>query len=318
MTEFWVSSGHHFTTRTPHGALAVTDELLSLYFTRPELIPPDDACKNERALYESLRENPQKPVTKAMVDGLKDEDARENWHYMIAFRDLLITHKTLEAAFTKAKNLPPIFLNQMVHLILRNALDETQDAFVLRAAECFFRTQRASFSDNTLMLADDEIIENFEQDKAASPLMAMLKPELELVTDENYWSQSDAHNLVLPLGSNQRAREAMAKVIEIWVNHLLGIQTRVTPEKELHDSDWQWFVGLDAESTKIGNALWKGEEVDAATRSRLLAVFKLTFINQERVTKNVPVWLLLAMDENKQVRIKPQNLLSGLPLKGVQ
>jgi hypothetical protein len=205
-----------------------------------------------------------------------------------------------------------------VHLILRNALDETQDAFVLRAAECFFRTQRASFTDNTLMLADDEIIEEFEQDKAASPLTAMLKPELELVTDENYWSQSDAHNLVLPLGSNQRSREAMAKVIEVWLKHMLGIETTVTPEKGLHDPDWQWFIGLDQEATKIGNALWKGEEVDAVTRSRLLAVFKLTFKDKDRATKDVPVWLLLAMDENKHIRIKPQNLLTGLPLKGVQ
>jgi hypothetical protein len=318
MTEFWVSSGHHFTSRNAQGALAVTDELLSLYLTRPELIPPSDACKNELSLYEKLKANVKAPVTKAMIDGIKDEDARENWHYMIAFRDLLITHKTVEAAYKHAKNLPPLFLNQMVHLILRNALDENQDAFVLRAAECLFRTQRASFSDNTLMLADDEIIEEFEADKAASPLTAMLKPELDIVTDENYWSRSDAHSLVLPLGSSLRAREALAKSIEIWLKHMLAVDTIITPESGINDPDFQWFIGLDQEATAIGNALYKGETVDAPTRSRLLAVFKLVFKDPDRATITAPVWLLLAMDENKQVRMKPQNLLKGLPLKEVQ
>ena len=32
-------------------------------------------------------------------------------------------------------NVPPIFINQLVHVILRNALDGTEDARVLRAAE---------------------------------------------------------------------------------------------------------------------------------------------------------------------------------------
>jgi hypothetical protein len=315
MTEFWVSSGHHFTQRNAHGALAVTDELLSLFLTRPELLPPDDACKNEKSLYAKLLDNPKAAVTKAMIDGIKDEDARENWHYMIAFRDLLVTHKTVEAAYRNAKNLPPLFLNQMVHLIMRNALDDTQDAFVLRAAECLFRTQRASFSDNTLMLADDEIIEEFEADKAASPLTAMLKPELDVVTDENYWSRSDAHSLILPLGSSLRAREALAKALEIWLTHMLGVETVITPQTGLNDPDWQWFVGLDQEATAIGNALWKGEEVDAVTRSRLLAVFKLTFKDETRATTNAPIWLLMAMDENKTLRLKPQNLLRNLPLK---
>ena len=38
---------------------------------------------------------------------------------------------------------PPLFINQLVHVILRNALDGCEDAFVLRAAELFFRAAAA-------------------------------------------------------------------------------------------------------------------------------------------------------------------------------
>ena len=49
-------------------------------------------------------------------------------------------------------------LNQLVHLILRNALDECADPYVLRAAELFFRPQRVSVHDGTVLLADAELI----------------------------------------------------------------------------------------------------------------------------------------------------------------
>ncbi len=42
--EFWVSSGHHMTSRTEGGGLAVTDEMILAYLARPELVPPPEAC----------------------------------------------------------------------------------------------------------------------------------------------------------------------------------------------------------------------------------------------------------------------------------
>src|SRR5256885_6239854 len=56
--------------------------------------------------------------------------------YTTLFRSRLVRHKTLEAAYldivrTGAK-VPHLFLNQLVHVILRNALDGCQDPFVLR------------------------------------------------------------------------------------------------------------------------------------------------------------------------------------------
>ena len=47
---------------------------------------------------------------------------------LIAFRDHLLRHKTLEAAYADLVRsglgkTPPLFVNQLVHVILRNALD---------------------------------------------------------------------------------------------------------------------------------------------------------------------------------------------------
>ena len=53
---------------------------------------------------------------------------------------------------------PPLFINQLVHVILRNALDGCEDAFVLRAAELFFRPQRLTLHDGSLIAADEETI----------------------------------------------------------------------------------------------------------------------------------------------------------------
>lgn len=59
-------------------------------------------------------------------------------------RDHLLGHKTLEAAYADlirrgVGNTPPLFINQLVHAILRNALDGITNARVRRAGELFFR-----------------------------------------------------------------------------------------------------------------------------------------------------------------------------------
>jgi hypothetical protein len=87
MREFWVSSGHHFTRRTEGGGLGVTNELLLAYLARPELLPPEEACDAERGLHARLLADPRAPVSEAEIAAITDEDARENWQFMIAFRD---------------------------------------------------------------------------------------------------------------------------------------------------------------------------------------------------------------------------------------
>jgi len=330
MREFWVSSGHHLTRRLEGGGLAVTDELLLAYLARPELMPPAEACDRERALHAALMKDPRRPVS-AEIEALQDADARENWTFMMGFRDRLLAAPTVEAAYLGlvrqgARGIPPLFLNQLVHLILRNALDGCEDPYVLRAAELFFRTQRASVHEGTLLLADAEVVEGHELSGSQSPLVAMLGKDpagdLDVLDDENawtYWSRSDAFTMALNLGSNPRSREGLARVIEVWLRHLLNLDAQVEPLARIEDRDWRWFVGLDAEATSIGNALWQGETVDEEAAGRVLALFRLTFAKGAPVEPRVaghPVYVLLAMTPDKSVRLKPQNLVMGLPLAG--
>src|SRR5262249_23236216 len=145
------------------GGLHVTDEFLKLYLARPELIPPAEACAVERALHAALLADPRMPVPATDIEAIADSDARENWKVMIAFRDRLVRHQTLEAVFRELVrggfgNVPPLFINQLVHVILRNALDGTEDTHVLRAAELFFRTQRVTLHEGSLIAADEETI----------------------------------------------------------------------------------------------------------------------------------------------------------------
>lgn len=332
MREFWVASGHHLTRRADHGGLVVTPELIMAYLARPELMPPADACEAERSLHASLLSDPLRPVSRAEIAALADADARENWTFMMAFRDRLVAAPSLESVYVTlarkgAGDLPPIFLSQLCHLILRNALEGCDDPYTLRAAELFYRSQQATVHDGTLLLADAEVIEaqqHAHQDIHASPLTAMLQPpafgEMDVMDDENawtYWSRSDAHAMVMNIGGNPKARAGLCGVIERWVAHLVGVAVKVEPIASIEDRDWRWFVGLDSEGTRIGNALWNGAALDADARDRIVALMRLTIEDVRLVDERVgsrPVYLILARGADGVVRLKPQNLVVGLPL----
>lgn len=332
MREFWVASGHHLTRRADHGRLIATPELIMAYLARPELMPPDDACDAERELHASLLADPLRPVSKADIAALADADARENWTFMTAFRDRLMAAPSLEAVYVAlarkgAGDLPPIFLSQLCHLILRNALEGCDDPYVLRAAELFYRSQKATVHNGALLLADAEVVEaqhHAQHGLHTSPLTAMLQPqafgEMDVMDDENawtYWSRSDAHAMVMNLGGNPKARDALCRVIERWIAHLLGVAVKVEPVASIEDRDWRWFVGLDSEGTRIGNALWNGDTPGADAAERIVALMRMTFEDSRFVDERVgnkPVYLILAMGADKVVRLKPQNLVAGLPL----
>jgi hypothetical protein len=332
MREFWVASGHHLTRRADHGGLIATPELIMAYLARPELMPPADACEAERNLHASLLADPLRPVVKADIAALVDADARENWTFMINFRDRLIAAPSLEAVYTTlarngAGDLPPIFLSQLCHLILRNVLDGCDDPYTLRAAELFYRSQQATVHDGALLLADAEVIEaqhHPQQDLHSSPLVAMLQPqafgEMDVMDDENawtYWSRSDAHAMVMNIGGNPKARAGLCRVIERWVAHLLGVAVNVETVASIQDRDWRWFVGLDSEGTRIGNALWNGAALDRTAAERIVALMRMDIEDARLVDERVgarPIYLILAMGADKLVRLKPQNLVAGLPL----
>src|SRR3981189_3294645 len=183
--EFWRAPGDLLAHRADEGGLVATPELIMAYLARPELMPPADACAAERNLHASLLADPLRPVSSADIAALADADARENWTFMMNFRDRLIAAPSLEALYAAlarkgAGDLPPIFLSQLCHLILRNALEGCDDPYVLRAAELFSRSQQATVHEGALLLADTEIVEaqqHAQHDMHLSPLAALLQPK---------------------------------------------------------------------------------------------------------------------------------------------
>ena len=328
MTDFWLSCGHHLLDRDEGGGLVVTDEFLKAYLARPELAPPPDACIAERTLHAALLTNPRRPVAASEIAAIADADARENWSVMTAFRDRLVGHKTVEAAYLDLVRrgvgaTPPLFMNQLVHVILRNLLDGCEDVFVLRAAELFFRTQRLTVQDGSLIAADEETVAGAHPQQV-SPLVAMLglpvAGEIDVLNDgnaETYWKRSDMFDMALDLTAGRRGLDALGKVIGQWITHLLSVEVEIEALVEATDVSLIWYVGLDAEATAIGDALWNDEEVDQAARERIIGLYRLTFRNPEVVldkAKGEPIYLILAMTEDRMLRMKPQNLVTGLPI----
>lgn len=328
MDDFWISSGHHLLDRDEHGFLVVSDEFLKAYLARPEMLPPPDACADELALHRQLLAAPRRAVTVAEIDRIKDRDGRENWQVFLRFRDLLLASSSLEAAYLaqfRSKNhaLPWLFANQLAHLILRNALDEVEDAFVLRAAEMFFRRQKLSQDGGRLLLGDADVIEERRQLLHDSPLLAMFQNggagDLDILDETNvaqYRRRSDAFDMVVDFRPDGAARVALGRVIEIWLHHLMGLDVKVSPLERLTEVRFTWFVGLDQEATGIGNALWKGAE--SAAVERVIALYRLDFAEPHVTLDHVagePVYLVLAVDGDHILHMKPQNLITGLPLK---
>ncbi len=315
--EFWVGSGHLLLDRDARGLLVATGDLFRAYLARPELLPPEEACDAERALHASLFDEPLRAVAPAEVAAIADADARENWEVFLELRARLLAAPSIEAAYLGmvrdgVGRIPPLIFAQLTHVILRNALDACEDAMVVRAGEMFFRPQRATVHQGRVLLADAEAVEAAEQRRQAVPLIAMLAPpaatEFDVLNEENaasYWGRSDSHDMVLDLAA---ARAALAEVIRLWLAHLLGLAATIEPVARIETRDWRWFVGLDAHATRIGNALWQGEA--PAEADNLLALYRLTAPGLAE-----EVSLLLAMDGERVVRIKPQNLLAGLPLR---
>jgi hypothetical protein len=79
------------------------------------------------------------------------------------------------------------------------------------------------------------------------------------------------------LGGNAKARAGLCRVIERWIAHLLGVTVSVETIASIEDRDWRWFVGLDSEATRIGNALWRGERLEGTCAERIVALMRLSF-----------------------------------------
>ena len=326
--DFWLSCGHHLLDRGPGGGLVVTDEFLKAYLARPELAPPPDACPAEHSLRSILLDRPRRPVTPSQIAAIADADARQNWELMIAWRDHLLDHQTLEAGYLdlvrRGLRFPHLFIDQLVQVILRNALDGCDDAFELRAAEMFFRPQRLALHQGSLVAADDETVSELGG-RPLSPLVSLLglppAAEIDVLSDANdhgYWDRSDRFDMALDLSTGRRGLAALGDVVARWIAHLLAIDVAIEPMIELRDVPLRWYVGLDPDATRIGDALWNGDDLDEAARARVVGLYRLVFEDPRDVIEEIrgePVYLIVAMTADKVLRLKPQNLVTGLPIR---
>jgi hypothetical protein len=123
--------------------------------------------------------------------------------------------------------------------------------------------------------------------------------------------------MALDLTAGRRGLSALGEVIATWIKHLLAVEVSVEPLTEANNVNFTWYLGLDAQGTKIGDALWNGEDLEEAELSRIVGLYRLTIRNLEDVLEKArgePIYLIMAMTPDGALRLKPQNLVTGLPI----
>ena len=334
MTELWPSSGYRLLQRDAEGRLAVTDDFLRAYLTRPEIAPVEESLDAERELHAELMAKPTLAVDPARLAALGDPDAEENYQVVLSFRDRLLAAGSVEACYRglfgedrPAVPVPPLFVDQLAHVIMRNILDGNDDPFRARAAELFFRKQTGMNRDGAILLGDDEIVAMRRQHgfgnigkllaEAGTPTRQV---ELDVLNAENagqYWDRSDGFDMVLDLTFGREGLDALCRVLEQWVQHFFDLKVSVQPAQSVKDEHWVWHIGLDATASAILNDLYNGKEVEEESLARLISLFRLEFADSQAALPRVqgrPVYLALAMAQDNSVRLKPQNLLVNLPV----
>ena len=334
MHDYWLSCGYGLLQRSTEGHLAITDDFLRSLLERPELAPVPESCANEVALHQRLTEQPRAVVDAQQLAAVADEDARANYAIWLRFRQRLLAHPTLEASYMalfrgEGVDVPPLFVHQLTQILLRHVLGGEATAMQARAAEMLFRTQRISIQeDGQVMAADDETVERHAISANFGTIGELLKQggaglrtaELDVLHEDNaslYWERDESHDLVVSLNHGAPALEALCRVLEAWVGHFVGSTARIQVEKEINDDDWVWHVGLDAQASAVLNDLYQGHDVSEQRMAGMLCLLSLRFDEPAVLTPEMagkPVYLAMAMDAHKRLKLKPQNLLLNLPL----
>lgn len=332
MPEFWVSSGFRLLGRDDDGHLLVTDDFLRAYLKRPELALAGESCAAERALHAALVDSPQREVGPEELAGIADPDMRDNYGVWLRFRSRLLAADTVERAYLsifqdRVVDLPPVFVDHLAQVIVRNMLDGTDDGLLARAGELFFREQSVGLQDGAVLLADADTVDMHEATGGMGSVGRLLREsntpvkqvELKVMDPESsvlYWMRDERFDTVLQINA-PHGRDAFARMIERWVEHFFRTPVTVTPVPEIEGANWIWHVGLDAEATRLLNDIYGGAEPDEASLHRILGLFQLSFHDSTDMRPEMegrPVYLGLAMTPDHSVRLKPQNLLTNLPL----
>jgi len=311
--------------------LTVTDDFLRAYYLRPEIHPVEESGDAELRLHSSLMNAPRRSVGEKELEAIEDADARDNYRVILKFRKKLLDAGTVEGCymslFKAPIDVPPMFVDQLVHVILRNVLDGCDDPLRLRAAETFFREQKATIQEGHVLLADVETVEMHASGNRYGSIGKLIveaqgdlgKVDLDVLDRANaalYWERESRHDTVISLTYGRPALDALCRVMEAWVFHFLKTKVQVKPIRKIDEAPWAWHVGLDAESTAILNELWSGAQIEQGRMRNILAIFGLQFDDPAAMRTDLrgrTIYLALSCEDGV-VRMKPQNLLTNLPL----
>lgn len=331
--EFWKSSGLHLLDKNERGWLAITPDFMRAYLLRPEMRPVEESCAVELALHDELMDDPFREVAKERLGRFADSDAADNYRAVLALRGLLRKAGTVEGAYlaqVRAPDaaVPPLFMDQLAHLIVHNIAGGCDDPMRLRAAELFFREQSVSLDTGRVLLADQEIVQMHAEAARPSGIGQLMADrgvrkktvELDVLDQDNkaiYWTRSDRFDTVVDFRLGKPVVDAFARMVEAWIAHLFSLAVRVEPRERIDSTDWRWHIGLDREASELLNALYAGKDLSFDEVSRFIGLFRMTFADPRVLTERVrgsPLFLGLAMSAAKRVRMKPQNLVANLPL----
>jgi len=331
--DFWPSCGYRLLKAGSDGRLTLTEDFLRSLLLRPELAPVAESCTAELALHDKLVAAPRAPVTASELASIADVDSRENYAIWLRFRERLAAAPSIEAAyrglFRDGVDVPPLFVRQLTQILLRHILGDAADPLQARAAEMLFRPQKiAVVGDGAVMAADEMAVELLATTGAFGSLGELLRQNqtpprtadldvLDAANAATYWDRDERFDLAISLNRGRPELAALCRVLEKWIAHFLGVAVTISPEREIDDRRWVWHVGLDAEASALLNDLYNRVDVDEARMGRLLCLFQLTFADPAAMRPAIagrPVYLAMAMDQDRRLKLKPQNLLLNLPL----
>jgi hypothetical protein len=328
----WPSSGYDQLVCDERGHLVVTDDYLRRVLSVPEIALIDESCGAERDLHAKLWADPRSSISNAELKKMADNDVQENYQQVLNLRDLLVKAGTLEACYldiftSGIITLPPVFLDQMVHPILRNILNNVVEPMQARAAETMFREQTATIHEGNILLGDMVTVNCLGSAGGLGAMGQLLNEggiktrdvEMDVLiaeTAEIYWPRCEAFDTVLDISFSKPGLDALCRVLEAWVKHFTTAMVSIQPVQKITDEKWVWHSGLDSESSALLNDLYERHDVSEDRMARLLSLFRLEFSDPTLMRPNIqgrPVYLGLAMTANNRVRLKPQNLLMNLP-----
>jgi hypothetical protein len=237
---------------------------------------------------------------------------------------------------------PPVFVDRTIAAIVQGLVAHDADPFERRAAQMLYRAQRITLSEGRVLAADQEVIDGLGEpvldlvgslrDSGARAVSGASLPVLNLdnapapsdeserrfILDLTHEVSSEVgHGLTFTMARAQSGLAALARVLQRWIAHFLGVGTTIRPVQRIDDPAWAWHIGLDVEATALLNDLYRGASVDEARLHRIVGLFRLDFTDPTDMRADLagkPVYLGLAMNAEHGLRVKAQNLLLNLPL----